>query len=141
MTTPRDPDDALARSRAEEESIGGLLSDVAGDLSALLRQELQLARTEVRRDVVEAGKAGGILGGSALAGWMAALFASLAGMWALGEAMHLAWAALIVMAVWAVVGAALAVSGRNKLRRLDPVPERTVQSLKEDKEWITGRKS
>jgi hypothetical protein len=124
-----------------DESVGGLISEVATDLSRLLRQELALARAEIREEAVTAGKAGAMLGGSGLAGWMAALFGSLAIVWGLGEWMHLGWAALIVTAAWAVLGAVLFVVGRNRLRQVDPVPEQTVHSLKEDKEWITGQKS
>jgi hypothetical protein len=138
---PKTPGQMPASRDVAEESVGGLLSDVAGDLSTLMRQELALARAEIREDAINAGKASAMLGGSGFAGWMVALFGSVALMWGLGEVMHLGWSALIVMAVWLVVGLALFVAGRNRLRRVNAVPEQTVQSLKEDKEWITGRKN
>jgi putative superfamily III holin-X len=55
--------------------------------------------------------------------------------------MHLGWSALIVTGLWLVIGVALFLAGRSRMRQVNPVPEQTVQSLKEDKEWITGRKS
>jgi hypothetical protein len=144
----QDPAEPVLRERpgdlhpdVSDESVGGLISEVATDLSRLMRQELALARAEIREEAVTAGKAGAMLGGSVVAGWMAALFGSLAIVWGLGVWMHLGWAALIVMAAWAVLGAVLFVVGRKRLRQVNPVPEQTVQSLKEDKEWITGRKN
>jgi len=54
--------------------------------------------------------------------------------------MHLAWAALIVAVVWGVVAAVLARSGRNELREVNPKPEQTVETLKEDAQWLKTRK-
>jgi hypothetical protein len=81
-----------------------------------------------------------MLGGAAVAGWMLALFISLTAMWALGEVMHLAWAALIVAAVWGVAAAVLGTSGRKALRDVNPKPEQTVETLKEDAQWLKTRK-
>ena len=73
--------------------------------------------------------------------WLVALFISLTVMWALDEAMDLIWAALIVAAVWAVVAAVLAITGRKELREVDPKPDQTVESLKEDAKWLKTRNS
>jgi hypothetical protein len=72
---------------------------------------------------------------------MVALFVSLTVMWALDEAMDLIWAALIVAAVWAVVAAVLAMTGRKELREVNPKPDQTVESLKEDAKWLKTRNS
>jgi uncharacterized membrane protein YqjE len=124
-----------------DESVGSLVSEVAGDLSKLMRQELALARAELRVEAVKAAKGGGMVGAAALAGWLVLLFASLTVVWALDEAMDAAWAALIVTGVWAVIGAGLFAAGRARLRRVDPVPEQTIEELKEDKRWMTGQTS
>jgi Putative Actinobacterial Holin-X, holin superfamily III len=124
-----------------EESVGGLISEVAGDLSTLMRQELALARAELREEAVKAAKGGGLLGAAGLAGWMVLLFASLTVVWALDEAMDTAWAALIVTGVWALIGIALYLAGRARLREVNPVPEQTIEQLKEDKRWMTGQSS
>jgi hypothetical protein len=49
------------------------------------------------------------------------------------------WAALIVAAVWAVVGAVLYASGRRRLSAVHPTPERTAQTLREIPDAIRGR--
>jgi len=124
----------------EEPSIGRIVSQLTSDVGTLTRQELALAKAELREEAKQAGKGAGMLGGAAFAGWMLALFVSLTAMWALAEVMHLAWAALIVAAVWAVVAAVLAASGRKALRDVNPKPEQTVETLKEDAQWLKTRK-
>jgi hypothetical protein len=104
---------------------------VTRDLSVLLRQELELAKAELKAEASKTGKAAGMLGGSAFAGYMTVLFLSLA-LWAgLTNAMDAGWAALIVAAVWIVVAALLGVSGRGRLREINPKPERTVETVQQ----------
>jgi hypothetical protein len=53
--------------------------------------------------------------------------------------MPLGWAALIVAGVWAVLAAVLAVVGRGKLKAFSPKPERTIETVKEDVQWVKTR--
>jgi hypothetical protein len=89
--------------------------------------------------VTKTGKAAGMLGGAGFAGYMVALFASIALWWGLANVMDEAWAALIVAVLWAVVGAVLALVGKKKLASVNPKPERTVQTLKEVPDALKGR--
>ncbi|GAA2894415.1 phage holin family protein [Streptosporangium fragile] len=122
-------------AKPREPSLGQLVGEIGEDLSKLMRQELQLAKAEVREEATKAGKAAGLLGGAGFAGYMVALLVTLAVMFGLGNVMDLGWAALIVAAVWAVIGAVLYVTGRARLREVSPKPERTVETLKEDARW------
>jgi UPF0716 family protein affecting phage T7 exclusion len=63
------------------------------------------------------------------------LFGTLALVFAIGSQIGHGWAALIMTLVWGVVAAVLAARGRAQLRRVNPKPERTVQTLKEDAQW------
>ena len=119
----------------ERESLGELVGELAQDLSRLMRQELELAKAEIREEAKKAGKAGGMLAGAGFAGHMTALLLSLALVFALGAVLPLGWAALIVAALWGITGFVLYTSGRTKLRQVEPKPERTVESLEEDAEW------
>lgn len=121
--------------------VGTLVSEVANDLSTLMRQEIALAKAEMKKEATQAGKAGAALGGAGLAGWLAVIFVSLAVMFALGAVMPLGWAALIVAVVWGIVGAVLFTSGKKKLSTVNPVPERTVETVKEDVRWVQNRNS
>ncbi|MGI5270186.1 phage holin family protein [Nonomuraea sp. CA-218870] len=119
----------------EQQSLGQLVAEIGEDVSKLFRQEVELAKAEIRQEAVKAGKAAGMLGGAGFAGYMVALLLTLAVMFGLGNVMDLGWAALIVAAIWAAAGAALFVSGRARLRRVNPKPEQTIETLKEDAAW------
>lgn len=112
-------------------SVGELLGEVTQDLSTLMRQELALAKAEVKEEGVKAAKAGGMLGAAGFAGYMVLLFASIAAWWGLAEVMAPGWAALIVTAIWAVIGAVLFAVGRQRMREVNPKPERTVETVSE----------
>jgi hypothetical protein len=136
MTTPdgRQPD-------VSDESVGELFGRVAGDLSTLLRQEVELAKAELRAEATKAGKAGGFFGGAGVLGHLTVAFLALAAVYGLGNVMDLGWAALIVAVLLAVGTAVLAQVGRTRLRQVNPVPERTVQTVKEDVQWVRTRNS
>jgi hypothetical protein len=119
-------------------SVGELLGQVAQDLSTLMRQELDLAKAEVKQEVTKTGKAAGMLGAAGFAGYMVLLFASIAAWWGLANVMDQGWAALIVTAVWALIGAALFAVGRRRLREVNPKPERTVETVKELPDALKG---
>jgi len=126
------------RPEVHGRSVGDLIGEVSNDLSTLMRQELALAKAEVKAEATKTGKAAGMLGGAGFAGYMVALFASIALWWALANGMDEGWAALIVAALWAVVGAVLYSLGRSRLKSVHPKPERTVQTLKEVPNALKG---
>jgi hypothetical protein len=134
MTTPY-PADRAATDPADT-SVGELIGNISDDLSRLFRQEVELAKAELKQEAAKAGKAAGMLGGAGFAGYLAVVLLSFALVFALGNVMDLGWAALIVAAIWAVIGAVLYANGRKKLKTVDPVPHRTVDTIKEDAQWM-----
>jgi MFS family permease len=122
-------------------SVGELMGEIAADLSSLMRQEVELAKAEVKAEVTKAGKAAGMLGAAGFAGYMVLLLGSLTVAFALGDRIGWGWGALIVTAIWAVVGAILAVTGRKQLQNINPKPELTTESIKEDVQWARHPKS
>jgi hypothetical protein len=127
-----------SHERAESASVGELLSDVSRGLSTLLHQEVELAKAEVKETATKAGKGAGMLSGAAMAGWFTLLFLSLA-VWELlaGAMDNRAWAAVVVMAVWAVVAAVLAAMGRNRIKDIQGMP-RTVETAKRVPDALKG---
>ncbi len=125
---------------AEDQTLGGIVSKISSDFSQLVRQEITLAKLEMKEEGKKAGKAAGMLGGAAFAGWMFALFASITLMWALNHVMDIVWAAFIVAALWGVAAAVLGIQGRNKMREVNPKPEQTADTLKEDAQWLKAQK-
>ena len=112
-------------------SVGELISDVSRDLSTLMRQELELAKVEIKTEATKAGKAVGMFGGAGFAGYMVMVFLSLA-LWAgLSNVMDPGWAAVIVAALWAAIAGVLYAAGRARLQAVNPKPERTVETVRE----------
>jgi hypothetical protein len=130
-----------ARPDVEGSSVGELIGQLTGDLSRLMRQELELAKTEIQAEAVKAGRAGGMVGSSGVLAHLTLVFFALALMWALGNVMDLGWAALIVGALLATGAAALFVVGRRRLREIKPKPELTVETVKEDVRWARTQSS
>ncbi|NJP31819.1 phage holin family protein [Micromonospora thermarum] len=128
---------APAKERAQ--SVGHLLGDVTRDLSTLVRQEIELAKAELREEVTQAGKAGGMFGGAAVAGFLTVLFVSYAIWWGLSNVMDQGWAALIVAVVWGVVAAILFANGRTKMRQARAVLPRTQQTARQMPDALRGR--
>jgi Putative Actinobacterial Holin-X, holin superfamily III len=117
MTTPTDP---------SSRSLGELLGEITSDVSTLMRQEVALAKAELAQSAKRAGKGVGMFGGAGFAGYMVLLFLSIALWWALGNSTGHGWSALIVAAIWAVIGAILFVLGRKEfaaIRGLDRTAE------------------
>ena len=112
-------------------SVGELIGELAGDLSTLLRKEMELAKAEIKTEVSKAGKGAGLLGGAGYAGLMVGVFASLTLVFLLDLAMPLWVAALLVTLAWAVAGAVLFKSGREQISSVHPTPTQTVESIKE----------
>lgn len=119
-----------------ETSVGELIGNISDDLSRLFRQELELAKVEVKQEATKAGRAAGMLGGAGFAGYLAVVLLSFAVVFALANVMDAGWAALIVAVIWGVVGAVLYAAGRRQLRGVDPMPRRTVDTIKEDAQWL-----
>ena len=117
-------------------SVGHLVAQVTSDISTLMRQEFTLAKAELRQEAGKAGKGAGQLGGAGLAGHLLVVFASLALMFGLAEALPLWAAAAIVAALYALVAAALYSKGRRALKTVDPTPHQTIDTLKELKETV-----
>lgn len=120
----------------DERSLGDLLSELTTDLSTLLRKEIELARVETTEKISNATQsivwmiAGGLI---VYTGVIALVFTAIV---ALAGLVPLWLSALIVGLLLVVVGAIAIQSGRSTLRHLSVVPEKTLESIKEDAELV-----
>ena len=127
---------------SREKGLTDLLKDLARETTTLFRQEIELAKAEIQQKARQAGAGAGLFGGAAVLGLGA--FGALTAMLilALNIVMPATVAALIVMVVYAAIAAVLAMQGRNRMREAAPaVPEQTVETMKEDVEWLKTRRS
>ena len=137
-----DPSPSGTGVDVSQRSVGELIGEVTSDLSKLVNQEIALAKAEMTVEAKKAGKTAGAFGGAAVAGYFALLFAS----WTLVFALHAlfnsyTWAALVVTLLYAAVAGFLLVRARATAKTINPKPEKTVQTLKEDAQWAKTRKS
>lgn len=125
------------------DSIGSLVRGVLMDIRDLMREELALARVEIREQAGRAKLAAASLGAAAVALAFGATFLLVA--IAVGLADLLDWPVwtgfLIVALLLSIAGLVMLSSGRKKLRSVQPVPEETVRTLKENSEWLKKRLS
>ncbi len=138
MSTSHPPAHEPAGGSADGRSIGDLLSAVSNDLTTLLRQEVALAKAEVRQSATRAGKGAGMLAGAGVAGHMVLVFISLSACWGIAQWVGLAWAALIIAGVWAIIAAVLAAQGRSNLKKVEGLA-RTTETTKNIPQAVAGK--
>ncbi len=116
--------------KAASTSLGDLLGEVTRDLSTLMRQEIALAKAELKQSATTSAKGAGLLGGAGYAASMVVLFLSLALWAALAALVGWGWSGVIVAVLWAIVAAILYVVGRKQLKEVQGAPQ-TVETLQE----------
>ena len=122
-------------------SVGAIMGDISRDMSTLVRQEMDLAKTELKQEIAHAGKGAGMFGGAGAAGLMTLFFLSLALTYLLDNWMPVELGALLTALLWGVVGAVLAARGRKEMKRADLQLPKTQTTLKEDVQWAKAQKS
>jgi hypothetical protein len=126
------------RAEEDERSVGELFSAVSRDLSTLMRQEVALAKAEVRESATKAGAGVGLLGGAGVAGHFVLLFLSIAAWWGIAQWIGQAWSGVVIAVIWAIVALILYSAGRSRLRQVEGMP-RTVETTKEIPDALAGR--
>lgn len=122
-------------------SLGEIVGDITQDLSTLMRQEMDLAKSELKQEVTKLGKGVGMFGGAGAFGYLALIFLGLTLTWLLDNWMPLELAAFIVTLLWAAVAAGLALKGRQEIKNANPELPVTQHTLKEDAQWAQTLKS
>ncbi len=120
-------------SNDKNESAGGILSDALGNVSGLVRNEVDLARAEISENVTQAGVALGLIAASAIVALVALNVLVAAVVAGLAEAgLDAGWAALIVGAILGVLAYVLLNKGTNDLKLSSLAPTRTVKNVQRD---------
>jgi F0F1-type ATP synthase assembly protein I len=128
-------------SSQDERSLSELVASMSQDLSTLVRKEIELAKEETRQELRKAGRAG--VSAASAAGL--ALYAGTALLMALGfllgRVMPTGLAFLLVAIVLGAVAAVLAKKAQRDAADINPAPEQTIETMKENAQWLTERKS
>lgn len=128
---------------ADARSLGEIASDALDNASTLIRQEVDLAKAEIKQSATRAGKGAGMFSGAAITGYLGLLFLSLAGWWGLAIALgsyaepSLGWSGLIVGAVYLIVALVLAMLGRSEFKKMKGLPK-TAETVTKIPNAVTG---
>jgi uncharacterized membrane protein YqjE len=138
---PSQPEvDRVTEPKQPDRTLGELFGDLGSELSALVRNELELAKTEARQEVRHASQAGVAFAVAAVGGLLTLMFLSSTLAWLLDQWINRALSFLIVAVLWAIIAYIGVRAGQRRMRRVEPVPQ-TVKTLKEDVEWIKQQKA
>ncbi len=123
-------------SAADEATIGELVAIASRDVSLLIRQEVELAKAEVKSAATSAGLGAAFLGGAAFIGFFSFFAITIAA----AEGLHAAgigraWSFLIVTGAYLVLAGLLALFGIGRFKKVGP-PKRAIQTVKDDVAWI-----
>jgi len=119
-----------------EGSIAGLLQEIVGNVQGIIRSEVRLAKAEAKEDATSMGKAAGMLVAGAVLGIYALGILLLFVIYALEGPVPDWLAALIVGLVVAAVAGILVKVGLDRVKSVNPAPDKTIDSVKEDIQWV-----
>ena len=129
-------DPTPSEQKAATTSLGDLVGEVTRDISTLMRQEVALAKAELKQTAKQTAAGAGMMGGAAYGAMMAIFFLSVALWWGLGDLLDsLGWSAVIDAVIWAIIAAILFAIGRSRLKEVEGAPQ-TVETLKEIPETL-----
>lgn len=120
----------------DEKSLGDLFADLAEDTGALVRQEVALAQAEITFKASKIGKSVGFLAIGGAVAYAAVLALVAAIVIGLSSVMPAWLAALAVSIVVGAISAFMISSALTRLKSISPVPEATIETLKEDVKWL-----
>jgi hypothetical protein len=136
MATRQEPPPGPDQADLRERPLGELLKQLSEETTRLVHQELELAKAELTHKTKQVGIGAGLFGGAGAIGFLALAALTTCFILALDAAMPAWLAALLVAMVYGAVAAVLAMRGRAKVRQaVPPVPEQTIQTVKEDVQW------
>ncbi len=123
------------RTKSDDASLGELVSSATRDLSTLVRKEIELAKLEIKHDVVAAGKGAGMLGGAGFVSLLSVIFLGVAGAYGIaGLGLPLGIGFLLVAVGYLLIAGVLALLGKRNLGKISK-PEQTLATLKDDASW------
>ena len=140
MATRHDPPPGPDQGDLRERPLPELLKQLSEETTRLVHQELDLAKAELTQKGKQAGIGAGLFGAAGAIGFLALAALTTCFILAL-DAVLPAWlAALLVAVVYGGIAAVLAMRGRAKVQQaVPPVPEQTIETVKEDVQWLKNQ--
>jgi hypothetical protein len=145
MYEPEFPSGAgFGRAREPEPAVSGrspveVIKDIVANIQEIMRAEFRLARAEMSEKARSGSRAGILVAAGAVMGLYALAFLLVTAYNALAMVMPAWISALIIGVVLGAAAAILLAVGIKKFKQLNPRPDKTVASVKEDVEWLKTR--
>lgn len=119
------------------DNLGSMVGSIIEDLQGIVRGEVQLAKTEMKEEATQMGKGAGMAGAGVFFGLVGFIFLMLSLTYLLNKWVEMWIAAGIVGLVLAIIAAILVMTGKNQISEANLTPDKTIESVKEDKEWAS----
>ena len=120
-------------------SIADVLQDILGNVQTIVRSEVRLAKTEITEEVTKAGRAAGMMGAGVLTALFTAWLLLVTILFALATVMPMWGAALLLFVVMGILTTVLLSAGRKRFKTVHATPEKTIESVKENVEWVKSQ--
>jgi uncharacterized membrane protein YqjE len=130
-------DDARETLSQGANSVGSMIGGIIEDLQGIVRGEVQLAKTELKEEAGQMGKGAGMAGAGIFFGLIGFIFLMLGVTYLLNKWMQMWIAAGIVGLALLIIAAILVMNGRKQISDANLAPQKTIDSVKEDKEWAS----
>jgi len=121
---------------SSDRSFADILKNVVSNVQEIIRAELRLAKSEVREELLKAKSAALLLAIGGLCGIFSALFILVAAVYGLSRVVPDWAAALVVSVVLAIATVLMLGAATKRFQTVRPVPEQTIESLKENAKWV-----
>lgn len=126
----------MATQIRDERSLGELFGDLSAETSTLVRKEVELARHEMTRSLAVIARNSALIAAGGVIAYAGAIVVLIGLGWALIDAGLPRWAGFVVIgAITLVVGAVLSLWAKQSMSRVSIVPEKTVDTIRQDVEW------
>jgi hypothetical protein len=116
-----------------------VIQNIIGNVGDIVRSEVQLAKAEMKQEAMKAARGGALIAAGAVVGLFGLGFVFWTITFALTTWMPVWAASLIVGVLLLAVAGALAMAGLTRVRQVHPKPEQTLESVREDVQWIRNR--
>jgi uncharacterized membrane protein YqjE len=120
-------------------SISDVLQDIVANVQTIIRSEVRLAKTEITEEATKAGRAATVLVAGAVAGLFTVWLLLLTIVFSLATVIPMWSAALLVLVIMAIITAVLLSVGRKRMKTVHAKPEKTIESVKENVEWVKSQ--
>lgn len=117
-------------------SLADVLQDIVVNVQTIIRSEVRLAKTEITEEAAKAGRAAGIIAGGTAAALFTVWLLLLTILFALATAIPIWSASLLLFVVMATIATILLSAGKKRWKAIHPKPEKTIESVKENVEWV-----